>query len=346
MRVSPQSCVLGLTRPKFLTGDVVAVTILVPCPICEGRFGGKCQKLQAEGDTGRFKCDACGEFRVSGSLLAGQLSESSTLTPLQRAALAHRVRTAGGADGPPLLKSDWFERFLEASTLPTPSEQATNIVRLIGDEVLKTGEPIDPSVAFAPTIGAPSTEFANRLAIELIRNGMLLGSHSDSSSSTSVLDVDLTLRGWQVHEAERRGRVAGSYGFVALRFGNEKLDGLLKNTVRPAVRDSIKYELVDMRDVATAGVIDNIMRERIRDAAFVLADLTDDNPGAYWEAGFAEGLGKPVIYLCEKAKFAEAKTHFDTNHCTTVMWDVDAAELFAAELIATIRNSLNLFPTK
>ena len=38
----------------------------------------------------------------------------------------------------------------------------------------------------------------------------------------------------------------------------------------------------------------------IRDAKFVIADLTHDNNGAYWEAGYAEGLGKPVIYICEK----------------------------------------------
>jgi len=36
------------------------------------------------------------------------------------------------------------------------------------------------------------------------------------------------------------------------------------------------------------------------------------NPGAYWEAGYAEGLGKPVIYTCEEAKFVEA-SHFDTK---------------------------------
>jgi nucleoside 2-deoxyribosyltransferase len=83
--------------------------------------------------------------------------------------------------------------------------------------------------------------------------------------------------------------------------------------VKPGLRETLGFDLVDMRDVATAGVIDNIMRAQIRDAAFILADLTDANPGAYWEAGFAEGLGKPVIYLCESAKFEDARTHFDTK---------------------------------
>ena len=37
-----------------------------------------------------------------------------------------------------------------------------------------------------------------------------------------------------------------------------------------------------MRDVSTAGVIDNIVRAQIRDAAFILSGPTVDNPDAYW----------------------------------------------------------------
>jgi nucleoside 2-deoxyribosyltransferase len=98
-----------------------------------------------------------------------------------------------------------------------------------------------------------------------------------------------------------------------------------------------------MRDVKEAGVIDNLLRVRIRDAAFVLADLTHANNGAYWEAGFAEGLGKPVIYLCEKGRFDETKPHFDTNHCTTVTWSAADPDAFRVDIVATLRNSLKLF---
>ena len=86
-------------------------------------------------------------------------------------------------------------------------------------------------------------------------------------------------------------------------------------------------------------------REKIRDAAFVLVDLTHENSGAYWEAGYAEGLGKPVLYICERAKFEAAKTHFDTNHLTTVLWEAHKPHEFIEQLIATLRRSLNLFPT-
>ena len=113
------------------------------------------------------------------------------------------------------------------------------------------------------------------------------------------------------------------YGFIAMQFDDPELDPFVKGIVKPAVKEGIGYELVDMRDVGRTGIIDNIMRTQIREAAFVIVDLTHDNSGAYWEAGYAEALGKPVLYICEKTKFEEARTHFDTNHCTTVTWSTD-----------------------
>ena len=48
-----------------------------------------------------------------------------------------------------------------------------------------------------------------------------------------------------------------------------------------------------------------------------------------------------VIYICEKKKFDEKKTHFDTNHCTTVPWSRDDDEGFRQKLTATLRRSIS-----
>jgi hypothetical protein len=158
-----------------------------------------------------------------------------------------------------------------------------------------------------------------------------------------ILNANLTLDGWEQYEAEKRGEYSGKTAFIALRFNDPMLDALLRDVIKPCVKDELGFDVVDMRDVSQAGLIDNIMRAQIRDAAFVLVELTHDNPGAYWEAGYAEGLGKPVIYLCEKSKFDASRTHFDTNHCTTVSWLADDPDRFRRNLVATIRRSLNLF---
>ena len=94
-----------------------------------------------------------------------------------------------------------------------------------------------------------------------------------------------------------------------------------------------------MDDVNRAGLIDDKLRVEIRRSKFIISDLTDDNNGAYWEAGYAEGLSMPVIYICEEEKFKTSKSHFDTNHHLTVLWKDDEAGLkkFTDELKATIR---------
>lgn len=82
------------------------------------------------------------------------------------------------------------------------------------------------------------------------------------------------------------------------------------------------------------------LRAELRRTRFLLADLTHRNAGAYWEAGFVEGLGKPVIYLCKESVFRENPTHFDTNHSQHILWDVERLGKCSAELVATIRATL------
>ena len=66
--------------------------------------------------------------------------------------------------------------------------------------------------------------------------------------------------------------------------------------------------------------------------------LSDENQGAYWEAGYAEGLDKPVIYTCSKEKFKGI--HFDTSHLLCIKWDPDDPSAAGEMLKATIRNTL------
>ena len=231
------------------------------------------------------------------------------------------------------------------SNFTSPAIQAMNLVRYVGDEVSRLGKSIEMlnCADLQEIIGAPSDEFVEQLIEDLKQRGAIKGEpRLEKGGPSSFFFVTLTLDGWERYEAEKRGQFGGNYGFIAMQFNDPELDPFVKDIVKPAVEEGIGYKLVDMRDVGRAGVIDNIMRTQIRDAAFVIVDLTHDNPGAYWEAGYAEGLGKPAIYICEKVKFEGTRTHFDTNHCTTVLWSRDDDEGFKQALIATLRRSLDL----
>ena len=226
----------------------------------------------------------------------------------------------------------------------SPAVQAQNIIRYVGDKIVGSGEVI-PYISgdLHSEIGAPSSNLAFKLMVELVEKGFLkVGNKEINNLTFALTNVTLTLEGWEKYETEKRGKFDGNYGFIAMKFGDDDLDDFVRIVVKTALKEDIGYDLFDMHDVSQAGVIDNIIRVQIRDAAFVIAELTHDNQGAYWEAGYAEGLGKPVIYICEKAKFDKEKTHFDTNHCTTVLWSRDNDEGFRKELIATLRRSLDL----
>jgi hypothetical protein len=108
---------------------------------------------------------------------------------------------------------------------------------------------------------------------------------------------------------------------------------------RPAA-EKAGFKLRKLTDGQGAGLIDNQIRARIRGARLLIADLTHDNNGAYFEAGFAEGLGLEVIYTCKADKFKEKKTHFDTNHMVTIPWDPSNLAKAQKALTATIRETL------
>lgn len=321
------------------------------CPVCLSVYSAPAS-VSEEGGGLHVNCPSCGQFAVEEEAWKDYLRPNShgakSLTNYHRARLSYRInrtRIDQGVRKPKIYSSDIEGFIADGCPGPNPSEQAANIIKFVGDEISRTGErlPALPQNLYA-IVGSGSPDFARSLVFELKQNGWLDGVEQRKDNHTIPLSaINLSLAGWERYEAERRGRFSGSYGFLALKFGVGQLDSFINDVLKPSIREGIGYELVDMRDVSRAGIIDNLMRSQIRDSSFVIADLTHDNPGAYWEAGYAEGLGKPVVYICEKAKFSETKTHFDTNHCTTVLWSNQDSDDFRKEIVATLRRSLNLF---
>lgn len=153
------------------------------------------------------------------------------------------------------------------------------------------------------------------------------------------LSFALEMPGWEKYEALKRRRIESRSAFMALKFGQTELDRVVDTCFRPAVARG-GFELRILNDQQGAGLIDNQIRAAILSARFVISDLTHGSPGAYWEAGFGEGRGIPVIYTCEKAAWAQNKSHFDTNHMATIVWESDNLKKAEDALVAMIRATL------
>jgi hypothetical protein len=127
--------------------------------------------------------------------------------------------------------------------------------------------------------------------------------------------------------------------FMAMPFGDAALDSLSREHVVPAVA-ATGFDLRRLDDNPPAGLIDDRLRVEIRTSRFLLANLTGENRDVYWEAGYAEGLGKPVSYVCERDYFQTDHVHFDTNHHHTVLYAAASPEEVALPSKSTIRATL------
>ena len=179
------------------------------------------------------------------------------------------------------------------------------------------------------------------IAEQLAQKGLLvIGNSEKDDDGVFRSSVSLTSEGWKAYRKIIDNDNDGlPYGFIALPFHEPELENVVQVLERK-IRDKLGFLLVDLNDRARAGIIDDNLREQIENSSFVLAELTHGNPGAYWEAGYAEGKGIPVVYICEKEKFKEGKTHFDTNHRMTVFWAKGDLEAFSDELVRVLKQSI------
>ena len=119
--------------------------------------------------------------------------------------------------------------------------------------------------------------------------------------------------------------------FVAMQFGDDTKT--LREAIRTAI-SSVGYHADFIDEVEHNDFISIVIMEHIRKSRFVVADLSHQNNGAYFEEGYAMGLGKPVIQLCKD----DIKLHFDIAQKNTIMWKSveEIPERLANRIKATI----------
>lgn len=214
------------------------------------------------------------------------------------------------------------------------------MIRWIAENVEGPGEVVFVRPAtHRSIIGAKTDEGFGLVLKHLFDVGLVEGDLTEGFETPAQAYATLSFNGWDYYEKLRQGGATYRKGFIAMKFGDTMLDKLLTEILKPCAKQA-GFELLRLDDTPKAGLIDDRLRVEIQSSDFLVADLTHDNPGAYWEAGYAEGLGKPVIYFCEKDKFEIAKTHFDTNHHLTIVWDKENLPKAGQDLKATIRATL------
>ena len=119
--------------------------------------------------------------------------------------------------------------------------------------------------------------------------------------------------------------------FVSMAFNDETKD--TREAIRKGIIDAgYSPEFID-EIIHNHQIVPEMFR-LIRECRFLILDITDPNYGAYYEAGYALGLGKEVIICCSKEVFIKKyetdeekkyqkylKPHFDIAQKQILVWD-------------------------
>jgi len=303
------------------------------CPLCGFELKDKPSEV-FETDGLIYACPNCGCYELD-FVSRANLPRVAEFGPDSLSVLSHVVRRMNRGDSCAKLDWDQIRRILETTHLPLVTEQVENILVWLGENT-RFGDSIQLRPEnHAAVMGAVGVEGAVAVAKALVD---LLYARGSLTSGGGFLG-ELTFAGWQAIEQLLLGRSDSRKAFMAMQYGNAELDHVFAQCFKPAVGDT-GFDLRRLDDAPPAGLIDDRLRVEIRTSRFLIADLTHQNRGAYWEAGFAEGLSKPVVYTCEIGVFKKEGTHFDTSHHHTVVWDADDLGAAARELKDTIRATL------
>lgn len=135
----------------------------------------------------------------------------------------------------------------------------------------------------------------------------------------------------RIDSLQQKERNTGKNVFVSMSFSDNT------RQTREALRDAIidaKFSPEFIDEIIHNKQIVPEMFRLIRESRFLILEISDPNYGAYYEAGYALGLGKEVIICCnkevfnrkyeteEEQKYAKyLRPHFDIAQKQILVWD-------------------------
>lgn len=114
--------------------------------------------------------------------------------------------------------------------------------------------------------------------------------------------------------------------FVAMMF-SEEIDATYENAYKPVIQEH-NFSSMRIDKKTFTGSIINEITDEISNSIALIADLTGNRGGVYYEAGIARGLqlcNHPIklTLTCNRKFFAEEKVHFDVSGDNIILYDND-----------------------
>jgi len=152
--------------------------------------------------------------------------------------------------------------------------------------------------------------------------------HKGSSNEYSF-----TVEGWKYLGELQSSKHELPQAFIAMHFLPKM--NKARESIRRAIIDSGYDERIIDEKEHNNQIVPEIFYE-IQRSKFLVADLTGHRNGVYYEAGYAQGLGKEVILTCKDEDFKNR--HFDVAQISTIVWkdEDDLYERLTKRIEATV----------
>jgi nucleoside 2-deoxyribosyltransferase len=165
--------------------------------------------------------------------------------------------------------------------------------------------------------------------------GFIKDEGADPATSYSTRRFEVQALGWEkIASLQSIESATKRQAFVAMWF-DPQMEETYLNAIKPAVEaDGTMCVRIDLKEHNNK-ICDEIIAE-IRRSKYVVADFSGDRGGVYYEAGFAFGLGRPVIWTVRKSDLP--KVHFDTRQYNHLVYEtaVELREKLTNRIKATI----------
>jgi hypothetical protein len=278
------------------------------CPLCFGAV--EVGTPVTPGADLNIVCRRCGRYDVSPGLVF-----DSTIAADLRPYLSAATRQANDEGRVLLLRRKELQDIAAPHISVTVSRKVEKVLRLVASRCKRPGIVVPVDFDLDPPIVDCCDRHELSWYLSFLQEKGLLRGYSDEGSE-SVDGYAPTLEGWQTIEPTLRpGGIPGRC-FVAMCFSEQTREAYTIG-IEPAVLDAgFKPIRIDRKEHNNE-IPDEIIAE-IRNCQFMVADFTGQRAGVYYEAGFAMGLGRPVIWCCRKDEIS--KLHFDTNHKNHIDW--------------------------
>jgi hypothetical protein len=239
-----------------------------------------------------------------------------------------------------LITVDVFKSWAEFDKIAKIAVPRDTDIALKGEYILKyirrKSKSLADAVPFSPnelSVGFCANKNEFLFCLRYLAEKGWVEEDTPRNKQPNTFSYRLTPAGWWMLDkpaAEHAGRVA----VVALNLDKDSDTVWTQGFASALTTAGLTPAKVDSKEAANK-ITDEVLVE-LRRATCVGADLTGQNAGAYFQAAFALGLGKPVFWTCEAGEATEKKLLIDSRQHVITPWTREKLPEFARRLAARI----------